>query len=162
MDFTRYYQARDMIERIISDDLLGPVFENEIVCDERPLDYYLLGKLYPQGAGYDDNLRSTAEDCGELDEEMGVSLSNSGNPASFGLSFSINSGIEAFEIKSSAAQYELITEEDAKTQLGFKDGAYKKNAHFWQRHSLVFSPIIVSVSNLTVGKVKHISMTILT
>lgn len=158
MDFTRYYQARDMIERIVSDDLLGPVFENEIVCDERPLDYYLLGKLYPQGAGYDDNLRSTAEDCGELDEEMGVSLSNSGNPASFGLSFSINSGIEAFKIKSSAAQYELITEEDAKTQLGFKDGAYKKNAHFWQRRSLVFSPITVSVSNLTVGKVEHISI----
>ncbi len=156
MDYSRYYQARNVIEKIVSDDLLGPVSEEEIVCDERPLDYYLLGKLYPQGSGFDDNLRSTSEDCGELDEEVGVSLSNSGNPASFGLSFAVNKGIDQFEIKCSAALYSMISEVEARAQLGFEEGKYKKNAHFWQRHPLTFEPITVVIPELNVGEVKHI------
>lgn len=85
MDYSRYYEARELLEKIITKDLLGPVTENEILCDERPLDYYILGKLYPQGSGYNEQVRSSSEDCGELDEEAGVSLSNSGNPSSFSL-----------------------------------------------------------------------------
>ena len=50
MDYSRYYEARELLEKIITKDLLGPVTENEILCDERPLDYYILGKLYPQGS----------------------------------------------------------------------------------------------------------------
>ena len=158
MDYSRFYQARDLIEKIVSDELLGPVSEEEIICGERPLDYYLLGKLYPQGSGFDDNLRSTSEDCGELDEEVGVSLSNSGNPSSFGISFAVNKDIDRFEIKCSAAVYGNITEEEAREQLGFEEDKYKKNAHFWQRHQLTIEPITVVISELDVGKVKHIDI----
>ena len=124
MDYSRFYQARDAIEKIVSDDLLGPVSEEEIVCDERPLDYYLLGKLYPQGSGLDDNLRSTSEDCGELDEEVGVSLSNSGNPSSFGISFAVNKDIDRFEIKCSAALYRMISEEEARADIFGRDNRF--------------------------------------
>ena len=45
MGFTEYYDARNIITEIISKDLLGPVEENEVICGDRPLDYYILGKL---------------------------------------------------------------------------------------------------------------------
>ena len=34
MDYTKYYEARDIMGEIITKDLLGPVAEDEIICDE--------------------------------------------------------------------------------------------------------------------------------
>ncbi len=167
MDYNSYYEARSRIENVVADDLLGPVEPDEIICDERPLDYYILGKLYPQGSGYDDKMRSSSEDCGDLDEEAGVSLSNSGNPSSFGISFSANSGVGTFKIECAASQYELIPEEDARKVLGFEENKYKKNAHFWKRKELELAPITISISNLCIGEVirheisDHLSLRIL-
>lgn len=156
MDFTRYYEARELLEEIIVKDLLGPVTSNEILCDERPLDYYILGKLYPQGSGYNEQVRSSSEDCGELDEETGVSLSNSGNPSSFGLSFSLNPEVQSFRILSEAAKYELITVEEARAELGFDEKKYKSTAHFWKRKELKLDPFVINVEELDVGRVKSI------
>lgn len=153
MDYTQYYQARKTIETIITDDLLGPVFEDEILCDERPLDYYLLGKLYPKGSGFDSSQRSASEDCGELDEETGISLSNSKNPSSFGISFALMADCKSFEINCFAAQYEMITEEAAAAKLGFEKGTYREKAHFWQRHSLIPVRHSIDVSELKAGVV---------
>lgn len=167
MDYSRYYEARELLEKIISKDLLGPVTENEILCDERPLDYYILGKLYPQGSGYNEQARASSEDCGDLDEEAGVSLSNSGNPSSFGLSFSLNSGVPAFRVLTKAAQYVLITEDEARKELGFEQGKYKATAHYWRRLVPALSPVDITVDDLVVGKVKtfpladHLSLKVL-
>ena len=167
MNYSRYYEARELLEKIISKDLLGPVTENEILCDERPLDYYILGKLYPQGSGYNEQTRASSEDCGDLDEEIGVSLSNSGNPSSFGLSFSLNSGIPVFRVLTKAAQYILITEDEARKELAFEQGKYKATAYYWKRLVLDLSPVDVTVDDLVVGKVKtfplsdHLSLKVL-
>ena len=167
MDYSRYYEARELLEKIITKDLLGPVTENEILCDERPLDYYILGKLYPQGSGYNEQVRSSSEDCGELDEEAGVSLSNSGNPSSFGLSFSLNAGVSVFRVLAEAATYVLITEDEARKELGFEAGKYKANAHYWKRSVLDLPVLDVNLDELTVGKVKsflladHLSLRVL-
>ena len=38
MAFDNYYEAREIIEDIISKDLLGPVEQDEVICGEKPLD----------------------------------------------------------------------------------------------------------------------------
>ena len=47
MNRNDYYSARDHVVEILRKDFLGPVTEDEILT-ELPLDYYILGKLYPQ------------------------------------------------------------------------------------------------------------------
>ena len=153
MDYTKYYEARDIMGEIITKDLLGPVAEDEIICDERPLDYYILGKLYPQGSGYNDQVRSSSEDCGEIDDEIGVSLSNSGNPSSFGLSFAINANVNSFTISSQAAQYVLISEAEAREKLGFEEGKYKQSALFWKRTAIDLRDVEIVVDVLKKGVV---------
>ena len=90
MDFTKYYEAREKIIEIMGKDLLGPLSEEEVIFGDRPLEYYVVGKLYPIDSETADMFQSSAEDCGELDSEAGVSLSNSKNPSSFGISISLN------------------------------------------------------------------------
>ena len=46
-NYSQYYKARDIIEEFMVKDLIGPVAEDEVL-DESPLNYYLMGKLYPQ------------------------------------------------------------------------------------------------------------------
>lgn len=152
MDYSDYYEARKIIEKIMSKDLLGPVDNSEIICDEWPLDYYILGKLYPQGYGIDDTNKVSSEDCGELDDEIGISLSNSRNPSSFGISFSLNDTAKSFTVKPSAAKYVLMDKHSACEELGLDPNGKKKNAHFWKRNDLVCCPITISVDELKVGK----------
>lgn len=152
MDYSQFYDARELLETIISKDLLGPVTDDEIICGERPLDYYILGKLYPQDSRHNEQIVSSSEDCGDLDEEEGISLSNSGNPSSFGISFSLNPGIEQFRVVSSTAQYKLIPEEEARATLEFKKSDYEENADFWKREHHEFTPLNIKVSELLVGK----------
>ncbi len=45
-NFDEYYRAREEIRNIVKMDLIGPVFENEVLV-EAPTQYYIMGKLYP-------------------------------------------------------------------------------------------------------------------
>ena len=47
-DYSKFYEARSIITKILKDDLIGPVSGNEILT-ELPTQYYIMGKLYPQG-----------------------------------------------------------------------------------------------------------------
>lgn len=53
--FDEYYKARTEITNIIKQDLLGPVTEDEKITGELPVNYYMVGKLYPQDAIKYDN-----------------------------------------------------------------------------------------------------------
>ena len=159
MNYSDYYKARSIITEIMEKDFLGPLADDEIICDERPLDYYIVGKLYPQKSDADELLQMSSDDMGELDEEDNISLCNDYNPSSFSISFSVNSGINSFTISAKAAFYSLIEREIAKDKLKFEEDTYKKNAKFWQR---VFLPILnekVSVNELKKGKSKSIFIT---
>ncbi len=131
---------------------MGPISEEEIICDERPLEYYILGKLYPMNDKIDEVQQSSSEDCGEIDDEIVISLSNSNNPSSFGLSFAVNAKTSSFIIQVSAAKYNLITYEEAKEILKFDEGRYNEKSNFWQRRQLKIEPISLDVSDLEVGK----------
>ena len=73
MGFSEYYEARSIITDIITKDLLGPVEKDEIICGDRPLDYYILGKLYPRDTDAEMMLEMSSDDCGDLDEENSIS-----------------------------------------------------------------------------------------
>lgn len=159
MDYGKYYEAREILVDIMQKDLLGPVTIDEIICEERPLDYYVLGKLYPQNVEAAEVAQSSSEDCGELQEDADISLSNSKNPSSFGISFSLNRNINSFIVNCKAAQYELITEETARSILGFSEGTYKSNARFWKRIELPINPNVIFTEELTVGVPQKINLT---
>lgn len=152
MNYNDYYKARKIVVEIMKKDWLGPVKEDEIICDERPLDYYIVGKLYPQESTMEESNRSPSEDCGELEDDNLVSLSNSRNPSSFGLSFSLNGDINEFVISAKAAKYVLIERVVAQERLGFEDSDYKSNAYFWERMPLSINPISVDVTELKKSK----------
>lgn len=152
MDFQKYYEAKNIITEIIRKDLMGPVDENEIICDERPVDYYITGKIYPRDMDIQTQMQSPSEDCGEFDDEEGISLNNSRYPSSFGLSFSLCKAATEFTVIPGAAKYYLITGEEAQEKLNFKEGKYRKEARFWQRSKLNLSPIKITIGELSEGK----------
>lgn len=170
--YSKFYEAREILEDIIEKDLLGPVEDNEILC-EYPLACYILGKLYPQNSAIsniktgtskedlielqeDENqIRSSSEDCGEIDEEEGVTLSYSYNPSSFGLSFSITKNVKKIRIVPTAARYKRISEQEAQSEWGFEDGKFSKN-NFWKREPLCLESYTLDVTELVAGRVKKI------
>ena len=163
MEYNTYYRARDTLLGIMNKDFLGPVTDEEIICDERPLDYYMLGKLYPQKDTsdvkssflFESDLQSPSEDCGdvEVEDQDYISLCNGRNPSSFGLSFSLLPDVKSFIIEVDAAAYILIERDKAKEILKFADEDYKKSASFWQRRVVADDVRIpVKIDELEVGK----------
>jgi len=136
MNYSEYYRAREIVKEIMVKDLMGPVNEDELLLGERPLEYYIVGKLYPQGVGYNSANRAPSEDCGVLDDEAGVTLSSIYNPSSFGISFSINRNVEEIHIDAKAAMYNALSIKEAREDKYWRDGDYKKNTTFWKRKQL--------------------------
>jgi hypothetical protein len=154
MNFDNYYNARSKIIEIMEKDLLGPLAEDEIICDERPLDYYIIGKIYPRMSNADELIKMSTDDVGELDEEDNISLCNGYNPSSFSISFSVNNNISSFTISAKAASYSIIERETARKKLNFQEEAYKKNAKFWQRNPIKIPSISINIGELIKGKNK--------
>ena len=114
MDYSKYYEARDIVKSIISKDMLGPLSEDEIINDY-PVSYYLVGKLYPQDCRMTAD-RSSAEDIGNTEEEQTVALDEGRVPASMGLSFALKNDSTKFAISAKAALYKDIEEVDKDTK----------------------------------------------
>ena len=122
MDYSKYYEARDIVKTIISKDLLGPLSEDEIINDY-PVSYYVVGKLYPQNCGITVD-RSSSEDIGNTEEEQTVALDEGRVPASMGISFALRKGSTEFSISAKAALYKNMEELDNVT----KKPLWKRNA----------------------------------
>jgi hypothetical protein len=106
VNYQKHYDARDIIEDIMEEDLIGPLQENEIISDTDPIKYYSMGILYPQGYMIEqtENEKNPTED-GSESQDKSIDLSNSAYPSSFGLSFTVKPNTEKFEITSSYAWY---------------------------------------------------------
>ena len=154
MKYSDFYEARSIITQILQQDLLGPVKEDEIICGERPLEYYILGKLYPRNCGVRLEDRSPSEDVGEMDAESTISLANSFNPSSFGLSFSVNTGVDSFSVHVEAAKYILITAEEAAEKLDRAPSEMDTKIKYWKRAPLDFTDIEIRMSDLSDGKLQ--------
>lgn len=85
-NFSKYYDARQVIHNILKDDLVGPVFEDEVL-NELPTQYYVMGKLYPR---QDESIieSNTQSDYALYDETNSLlSMSSERQPSAMGLTF---------------------------------------------------------------------------
>lgn len=119
MDFQKYYEARNLIESLLIKDLAGPVDPLEVIEDTTPIDYYITGKLFPQGMsiGQKDMERSGLDD--ETQEaDSPLNLCHSVYPSSVGISFSVKPGVRYLRATCSFAHYLLVDDEEEQSPLG--------------------------------------------
>lgn len=145
-DFSKFYEARGIISRILEQDFIGPVTKDECLA-ELPVQYYIMGKLYPQ--------KDTAEalDLARnplLENEIetydaSISLSNQNNPSSMGITVTLKDGVGAICISGSYAFYEPILYEEAQ-QHGINISRWehleKKPKEIWRRKEYSYSETV--------------------
>ena len=101
-DYSKFYEARSIITKILKDDLIGPVSGNEILT-ELPTQYYIMGKLYPQGTegAIIDLVRNPLLENAIETYDASISLSNQKNPSSMGITCTLKEGVKDIIICSS-------------------------------------------------------------
>ena len=114
-DFREYYKAREIITEILSKDLLGPASEDEILS-ERPTQYYILGKLYPQNTNMviQDTARNPLLENEIETYDASVSLSNQKNPSSMAITCTLKKDVNELRISGRYAGYDPISETEAR------------------------------------------------
>lgn len=111
--YDKFYEARDVISEILQKDFIGPVKENEIIT-ELPVQYYLMGKLYPQNSENEivDTARNPFLESKSDAYDMALSLSNVRDPSSLGITFTLKNSVSSFYADISFAWYELTVDEE--------------------------------------------------
>lgn len=154
MEYQKYYEARDIVTEILRKDLIGPVEENEIICKDRPLEYYITGKLYPQYSDANVAGAVSSEDIGEIEDETGISLANGSNPSSCGITFQLAQGVSDIHICARAFRYEQTDYDTAKEELGFAEGEYQSSDPFWKRQPANEYEKTILLGELKTGEAK--------
>lgn len=113
-DYSKFYEARDIVTDILQKDFVGPVSRDEILS-ELPTQYYIMGKLYPQSKDDDpfDLARNPFLENEIETYDASVSLSNQKNPSSTGLTCALKSGTEEITVSGSYAFYVPVLYEEA-------------------------------------------------
>jgi len=127
--YDKFYKARELVTKILEQDLVGPVTEDEVIHD-LPTTYYVAGKLYPQRTEIDaseEEVESPIESVTDT-YDTSISLSNQREPSSVGLTFAV-SGNPTIAVTASFATYEYTGEKKPSTYEE-KTGEY---ADVWER-----------------------------
>jgi len=138
-----FYKARDKITEIMAKDFIGPVSSEEVLAEE-PSQYYIMGKIYPQGTNEEDldltgdlYLENALENY-----DSSVSLSNQSNPSSVGITCTLKKGVKNLKILVQFAMYMpkevALSEEKVKTD----DEVEKKTGLQWERKAYSCEKII--------------------
>jgi hypothetical protein len=109
MDLQSSYDFRSKLMEELTKDLLGPAAAEEEIND-RPLDRYIVGILYPQtdDAIDDKDVDSTEED-GETPSDPPVAMANVRYPSSMGFTFGVDiNTAKKVELAISCARYEQV------------------------------------------------------
>ncbi|MCR4648391.1 MAG: hypothetical protein K5776_04855, partial [Lachnospiraceae bacterium] len=140
--YDSFYEARNKIVEIVSEDLLGPVEQNEVI-NEIPTSYYIMGKLYPMSdstSELDSNIISS-----ELDSLEGVSLTatNVKEPSAMGITITVKENVSEISCRIRYALYKPYSLEEAKNnqlniskyEKGLKEKSEKELSRikFWKR-----------------------------
>lgn len=141
-DFSKFYEARAIISRILHDDLIGPVTPEEVIS-ELPTQYYIMGKLYPQSEMGEviDLVRNPFLENAVETYDASISLSNQKNPSSMGITCSLKAGINEILLKGSYAFYLPVLFEEAEKcgiDVSKWQQAEKKPKELWQRKGYSF------------------------
>lgn len=145
-DFSEFYNARKIITEIMEKDLIGPVKEDETLT-EFPLQYYIMGKLYPQDDNSEvlDLARNPFLENALETYDASISLSNQRNPSSMGITCALRSEVNEILVSGSYAFYSQITYEDAKIHnidISKWDITEKKPEYLWIRKPYNFKEVI--------------------
>lgn len=130
----KYYKAIDKINEILEQDLVGPVFEDEVIREE-PNQYYIAGILWPQRVTKSDDIEidENVEDLLENYDQC-ISAANTYYPSCMAISVMLKAGNDKIRVKFSCARYnpEPIIEESSKGYINYQ----------WRRQPLHFNEIL--------------------
>lgn len=136
-DYSKFYDARNVITDILQQDLVGPVKDDEILS-ELPTQYYIMGKLYPQNNMADpvDTARNPLLENETDLYDASVSLSNQRNPSSLGVTCTLKEGVRSIVLSGQYAFYVPVSFESA-ASAGISTERWKdSDVHpetFWKR-----------------------------
>ena len=154
-EYSKYYEARDLMQEIVRADLLGPMTDEpeEIINVKYPTNYYIVGKLYPISKetqtvlSHDDADELTEisnTDDKLIDEKMGslrdnenpyeddeISGCNILNPSAMGITFAVKKETKQIKVLLSYALYKPTTAEEAKIKK--PDTEYSSTDSLWKR-----------------------------
>lgn len=145
-DYSKYYEARNIVTRILEQDFVGPVEKDECLA-ELPVQYYIMGKLYPQ-KNCTEVLDLARNPFLENEIEMydaSISLSNQNNPSSMGITVTLKPGVKDIHVSGEYAFYDAVTFEDAKARgidVSKWEHLEKKPKELWQRLQFSYSEVI--------------------
>lgn len=142
-DYSKFYEARGIISRILEQDFVGPVTKDECLA-ELPVQYYIMGKLYPQKNTVEvlDLARNPLLENEIETYDSSISLSNQNNPSSMGITVTLKAGVNAICISGSYAFYEPIPFENAidhGIDTSKWDHLEKKPKEVWKRNEYPYS-----------------------
>lgn len=145
-DYSKFYEARDIITGILKDDLVGPVRPDEIL-PELPTQYYIMGKLYPQNESGEviDLVRNPLLENAIDTYDASISLSNQKNPSSFGLTCTLKSGINNLVLSGAYAFYSPVLFEEAEKygiDISRWDDVEKKPKELWMRKEYPYKKVV--------------------
>ncbi|MHB8183704.1 MAG: hypothetical protein ACYDDN_08180, partial [Candidatus Desulforudaceae bacterium] len=104
MKFDEYYRARDILDRLLRQDLCGPVAEDEVIVG--PQDYYVCGKLYPRETPVPAEETEGSLLCSNSEGyEVPINLCYSSQPSSMAISFTVSPGFAELQGEADFAWY---------------------------------------------------------
>lgn len=146
-DYSKYYEAREVVSRILEQDFIGPVTKDECLA-EVPVQYYIMGKLYPQKDTVEalDLARNPLLENEIETYDASISLSNQNNPSSMGITVTLKVDVSAICVSGSYAFYEPISFDDAK-ECGIDTSRWehleKKPKEIWQRNEYSYDEKVI-------------------
>ena len=145
-DYSKFYEARNIITDILHDDLVGPVRKDEVL-PELPTQYYIMGKLYPQNAEGDviDLVRNPFLENSVETYDASISLSNQKNPSSLGITCTLKEGVKEIRLYGSYSFYTPVLYEEAEKKgmdLSKWDDLEKKPKDLWIRNEFSFNKTV--------------------
>lgn len=147
-DYQEYYKARKKVEEILRKDFIGPVIDDEVIA-ETPLQYYIMGKLYPQSAENEilDLARNPFLESENDAYDTGLSLSNVSNPSSSGITFTVKPGTVSIAVNVQYSWYRPVEfsqalENSINTEKwdNLKDN--QKPGLLWKRQPVEYASVI--------------------
>ena len=148
--YSDFYQARQKILEIVQQDLLGPVYEKEII-NEAPTSYYLMGKLYPRtDADLDMDENTSSTEITSLDEDSSLASANVREPHAMGMTITVKPNVSRIKVAINFATYIPYSYEEAKEcnipldryahLIERADEKEQKRMTFWQRKAHHYAP----------------------
>lgn len=112
--YSDFYQARQTVLDIVNQDLLGPVYSDEVI-NEPPTSYYIMGKLYPKtdvDMTLDEN--TTGTELSNIDEDSSLASANVREPRAMGVTVTVKPNVSQLRVSFKYAIYNPYSLEEAK------------------------------------------------